>query len=78
MKSDPCGNLDMLGALRAGRMILDGRIRFTKKLKLTPTRKRNDRKRIKILMENSLILREGREAFVKLNARLAAEGQKLK
>lgn len=41
--------------------------------RVTQTRKANSRKRAKIVLENQIILREGREAFEKLNERLAAE-----
>lgn len=53
------------GVLRATRVVLDGRNRFPVNLKYTQTRKRNDRKRIKILKENAAIIREGREALMR-------------
>lgn len=53
------------GVLRATRVVLDGRNRFPVNLKYTQTRKRNDRKRIKILKENAAIIREGREALTR-------------
>lgn len=53
------------GVLRATRVALDGRNRFPVNIKYTQTRKRNDRKRLKILKENAAIIREGREALTK-------------
>lgn len=63
------------GVLRATRVLLDGRNRFPVNLKYTQTRKRNDRRRIKILKENALIIREGREA---LRRRMEKEAEILK
>lgn len=67
----------MLGAFRATRTLLDGRNLFTKKVKMTQTRKRNSRKRVKIIQENAAIIREGREALAAVNARLAAATESL-
>lgn len=47
------------------RVVLDGRNRFPVDIKYTQTRKRNDRRRVKILKYNAMILREGREALTK-------------
>lgn len=48
---------------RATRVVLDGRNRFPVDIKYTQTRKRNTRKRVKIMKENAKIIREGREAL---------------
>lgn len=56
-------------------MVLDGRNRFPVNVKYTQTRKRNHRKREKIMRENARIIREGREA---LATRLAREEQAMK
>lgn len=58
------------GVLRATAPLLDGRNRFPINLKLTQTRKANDRRRIAILKENARIIREGRRALM---ARLTLE-----
>lgn len=63
----------MFGAFRGTRILLDARNRFSKVVPYTQTRKRNDRKRIKILKENSRVIREGRDALAVVNARSAAE-----
>lgn len=62
------------GVLRATRIVLDGRNRFPVNIKYTQTRKRNDRKRIKILQENAAIIREGREALMKRLEKEKMEG----
>lgn len=46
-------------------MVFDGRNRFPVNLKYTKTRKRNDKKRIKILKGNAMIIREGKDALQK-------------
>ena len=65
----------MIGALRMTRVVLDGRNRFTKVVRITQTQKRNARRREKIMKENAAIIREGREALDRLNAKILAEQQ---
>lgn len=54
-------------------MLLDGRNRFSKVVRITQTQKRNTRRRIKIVQENAAIIREGREALDRVNAKIIAE-----
>jgi Mitochondrial ribosomal protein L31 len=61
----------MLGAFRASRVLLDGRNLFTKKVRMTQTRKRNARKRLRQMMDNAEVIREGRSALTAVNARIA-------
>lgn len=63
----------MLGAFRTSLILRDGRNRFSKVIRMTQTRKRNSRERIKIIQENAAIIREGREALDRVNARIIAE-----
>lgn len=50
---------------RATQVLFDGRNRFPINIKLTQTRKRNDRKRLAIMQENAAIIREGRRALMR-------------
>lgn len=52
-------------AFRVTQVLLDGRNRFPINIKLTQTRKRNDRKRLAIMQENAAIIREGRRALMR-------------
>lgn len=61
-------------ALRATRVVLDGRNRFPVRLVPTRTRRRNDRKRLAIIQENASIIREGRKALMRRIARETSEG----
>jgi hypothetical protein len=62
----------MLGAFRASRVLLDARNMFTKKVRLTQTRKRNARRRTRQMMDNAEVLREGRIALDAVNVRIMA------
>ncbi len=62
-----------VGAFRISRILLDGRNRFTKVVKISQTQKRNTRKRLKIVQENAAIIREGKEALDRVNARIISE-----
>lgn len=57
------------GALRVTTVLLDGRNRYPINIRLTQTRKRNDRKRLAVMQENAAIIREGRNALLKRLAR---------
>ena len=60
----------MLGAMRASRVLLDARNRFSKTVKLTQTQKRNKRDKLRIVVENAKIIREGEAALGVVNAKL--------
>jgi hypothetical protein len=60
----------MLGAFRASRVLLDARNMFTKKVRMTQTRKRNARKRLRQMIDNAEVIREGRTALTTVNARI--------
>lgn len=62
-----------LGALRVTRIVLDGRNRFTKVIRLSQAQKRNARARLKLVQENAAIIREGKAALDRVNARIMAD-----
>lgn len=70
VEADPAENNTMF---RATRVLLDGRNRFSKVVRISQMQKRNTRRRIKIVQQNSVIIREGRQALNKVNARIIAE-----
>lgn len=55
------------------RVLLDGRNRFSKVIRITQTQKRNKRQKIKVIQENFAIIREGKEALDRVNAKLMKE-----
>lgn len=60
----------MFGAFRGSMIANDARNQFTKTQKMTQTRKRNARRRTKVVMENAAIIREGRAALKAVNERI--------
>lgn len=50
--------------IRVTQVVMDGRNRFPVNIRLSQTRKRNDRKRLAIMQENATIIREGRRALM--------------
>lgn len=62
-------------AFRVTQVLFDGRNRFPINIKLTQTRKRNDRKRLAIMQENASIIREGRRALMRRLTREKMESQ---
>lgn len=63
----------MIGVMRATRFVMDGRNRFSKVIRLSQSQKRNSRMRIKIIQENAAIIREGREALDRVNAKIIGD-----
>lgn len=65
--------MSSVGAFRMTRVLLDGRNRFSKVIRISQTQKRNKRRKIKVIQENFAIIREGKEALDRVNANIMKE-----